>query len=772
MKKTFSLLVILFLTVSIFAQITEKIYRFDDPTISIYDNFKILSFKNTINCGLTGEPALPYQTVKILLSPSYKAVSIEFIGEDELTINTVNQIYPQQQSRPMSLDDENQFIKSEQIYNTNSFYPTIPTGKLITSYMNGYAFALSSFTPVRYNPVSGEIKIYRKVKIRITTEKSDESEFALQNLTNREDVKTQIASFAQNPEIVDEYISQKFGLEDYEMLIITSEDYFTNFDNLINFYLLRGIRTTITSIEDIYTGMTGVDLQDKIRNYIIDEYQNRNIKFVLLGGDIEIVPTRGFYAYVQSGDGYEDDNIPADLYYSALDGNWNNNGNSLFGETGEEDFLPEIAVGRFSFGNAEELENMIHKTISYQTNPVYGEFNNALFAGEWLFDNPYTVGSQYLEPLIGNQTENGYETTGIPETYNIQKLYEEIEPWDAQTLMDAINSGKQYVHHVGHADYDYVAFMYNDDITDSNFLGTNGIDHNYTIFHSHGCNCGGFDVNDCILERIVGIHNFAVAAIGNSRYGWFNEGQNEGPSLHLHREMMDALYKDKLYCIGQAFMDSKIETAPWITAPGQWEEGAMKWNFYDINLLGDPSLAVWTQEPISINAIYENTIQILSTSTTVNVSINSLPAANINCVIIKDGIIHGMSISDDNGIAEIVFFREFNSIGAATLVISGNNSKPVSYPITIENTTQINSIVEAEIKVYPNPAKDFITVEIIENDSHFSKLEIYNSVGQCVLIESVNEKLNKIDISKLARGNYVIRLSNGNKTSTTGFNKE
>ena len=66
-------------------------------------------------------------------------------------------------------------------------------------------------------------------------------------------------------------------------------------------------------------------------------------------GDVDVVPARGFYCYAVSGEGYEDYNIPADLYYSALDGNFDANNNNIFGEALHDscDLLPEIAVGRF-----------------------------------------------------------------------------------------------------------------------------------------------------------------------------------------------------------------------------------------------------------------------------------------------------------------------------------------------------------------------------------------------------------------------------------------
>ncbi len=264
-----------------------------------------------------------------------------------------------------------------------------------------------------------------------------------------------------------------------------------------------------------------------------------------------------------------------------------------------------------------------------------------------------------------------------------QKLYEINQSWSKNDLIAAINQGKQFVQHAGHANQTYVAYLSNSDITNSNFSGANGISHNYTFLQTHGCDCGAFDYNDCILEKMVTIQNFAAAVIGNSRYGWFNEGQTEGPAIHLQREMVDAMFHEKLNRLGAAFVEAKIQTAPWVTAPGQWEEGALRWNFYDINILGDPALAVFTDEPISIQTTYQNTLPLGVPSTSVTVMSEGSPMEDFRCAIFMDGILQGVGITDATGTAQIEFDPGFTTVGDAQLIVSGYNCLPTTYPITI-----------------------------------------------------------------------------------------
>jgi len=123
--------------------------------------------------------------------------------------------------------------------------------------------------------------------------------------------------------------------------------------------------------------------------------------------------------------------------------------------------------------------------------------------------------------------------------------------------------------------------------------------------YTHGCDCGAFDANDCIAERMVLIQNFLAGGVFNSRYGWFDQGTTEGPSAHLNREFVSALYNDTLanqiHELGSAHLMSKVKTAPWVTVPNEFEPGAQRWCHYDCNVLGDPVLWVFTENiPVGI----------------------------------------------------------------------------------------------------------------------------------------------------------------------------
>jgi hypothetical protein len=236
---------------------------------------------------------------------------------------------------------------------------------------------------------------------------------------------------------------------------------------------------------------------------------------------------------------------------------------------------------------------------------------------------------------------------------------------------------------VGRANTTYALRLSNPDITNASFSQVNGTAHNFTLVYSHGCICGAFDYSDCIAEKMVNINNFAVAVVMNSRYGWFNEGQTEGPSAHLHREFCDALYHQKESHIGMAHTISKIETSPWVNAPGQWEQGALRWCFYDCNVLGDAALNIWTDEPAVISADLPDTITMNETAVSVSILQNNILVEGLSCVFIKEGIIYGNAKTNAAGVAEIVFTTSLADTGQATIYVSGYNCVLHEYPVFV-----------------------------------------------------------------------------------------
>lgn len=681
MKHFLSVFTVLVMGLSAMAGEIVHTYHFGQPQFDQKAGYDVVRFNNTMMTNRAGEPLLPYHAIQLLLPAGEEAVAITVKKEGKVSIDGTFSLYPAQASRPLSKAKSTGFQKNEAVYASQTPYPAEEV-RFSTHYLNGHGFVFAAISPLEYVPADGKLSYYEHITVTVQTKPVKNASQLQSMLKSSPEVIETVSRLAQNPDMLSSYTHRSRQAGDFELLIITPQSYAGAFEPLTSLYLSKGDRSQIVTTEYIAANITGSDLQQKIRNLIIQKYQENQIETVLLGGDVELVPYRGFYCYVQSGSGYTDNGIPADLYYSGLDGNWNTDGDTKWGEIGEDDLLPDVGIGRLPFSNATELASLLNKSIKYQTQPVLGEFTKTLLAGEHLYDNPNTEGSDYLDLLVGLRNDNGYTTNGIPANYNIQTLYDEVQYWSGADLRNAINQGKQFVHHVGHASQTYVAKWSNSDITNANFAQTNGVIHNYALFHTHGCDCGSFDYNDCILERMVNIDNFAAAVIGNSRYGWFNEGQTEGPAAHLHREMTDAIFTDRIAALGLALTEAKVMTAPWVNAPGQWEEGALRWNFYDLNILGDPALHVWSAEPRTTTVDYSPELVLGTTETTAMVSVDGLPLSNAVCSVLMNGQLIGRALTGGNGVAVIPFDVPVTEIGNAQLIISGYNCLTTALPLT------------------------------------------------------------------------------------------
>ena len=677
MKKLSLILTLLAASLFTQAETIEHIYHFNQPVIIEHDGYQQIGFQGCLPYGTVGEPTLPWQSVSLMLPQGQEAVSVNVELFDFVEMEGAFNLYPVQQPRPISCKKEIPFAKNEALYLSETAYPTRSFGKVSTQYLNGVAFAFSGFTPVQYTPATGKVRYAQTVKVSIETATSRDDHSRKLWLTPENEAS--IMRLAQNENVLSTYNKRGRELGGYDMLVITSEEWIPRFGEYLNLYNDKGIRTRIVDLEDIYASMEGRDPQEQIRNYIIQEYENNGIQMVSLGGDVSIVPFRPLYCYAQEGD---EDQLPADMYYACLDGTLNDDGDDRWGEVGEDDLLPELGIGRLPFNNEAQFETIMHKTFSYLQTPVLGEFTSPILGAEHLGDGYY--GSEDMERLIGENKDFDYTTYGYPEDYNFKRYYATpTMNWSGSAFKNVIGTGGQYVHHVGHANTDVVASWNMGAMGDNFFAGNDGINHNYMLFHSHGCICGDFS-HACILEKMVTINTGFVVTTGNSRYGWYMPW-GDGMAAHIHREMVDAYCHDLIPSIGMALREGKIASAPWVAIPieeGQEENGYLRWNIYCLNVLGDGALCPWFEEPFTPNVVYEQGMRTGTTATTVNVNQYGTPLSNF-CVSLFDGeTLLGRGITDENGNAELFFDTPLEVIGEMRLTVTGQSAWPQVFEVT------------------------------------------------------------------------------------------
>lgn len=99
---------------------------------------------------------------------------------------------------------------------------------------------------------------------------------------------------------------------------------------------------------------------------------------------------------------------------------------------------------------------------------------------------------------------------------------------------------------------------------------------------------------------------------------------------------------------------------------------------------------------------------------------------------------------------------------AVKLVITNTvdyDSVEVNGYITVVNSTSINEVEKHNIKIYPNPVKDNLFIDLNKSDLTINKVELYNELGQIVLTNMVEgQKQVEFNVEGFAKGVYFVNL--------------
>jgi len=159
----------------------------------------------------------------------------------------------------------------------------------------------------------------------------------------------------------------------------------------------------------------------------------------------------------------------------------------------------------------------------------------------------------------------------------------------------------------------------------------------------------------------------------------------------------------------------------------------------------------------------------------INVGVNPAPIINLgNDTILQNG--EYLTLDAGNN-----FSNYYWSTGESTQSIEVNytDSFIVSVidnfgcigidTIYVEFTTDISKVENEEIRVFPNPANEYIFIS--SNNSTLEKVEIYDAIGRQILNKTINSVEANIPILNLPEGLYFVRSYTQNKIYVNIFSK-
>ncbi len=306
---------------------------------------------------------------------------------------------------------------------------------------------------------------------------------------------------------------RQLSLGNLEALIITSNDLFPEALLLARMKNSSGISTIVRTVEWIYSNYQGRDKPEKIRAFIKDMVNEYGIKFVIIFGDADKVPTRevwvpdGAYDYDPSIDG---STVATDLYYADLDYSWDDNGDGLWGDLRYDrvDGLPDVIVGRIPVSNESEARAYLEKLARYK--PSSDWFNNVLLIGSDTFMTGWPEG-EYLSDYI---------TRFIWANFSVTKLYETAGNLTLPMLIHQINKGYGLINYDGHGDVNAWIISLGSIYAMDNALQQINREHLSIIF-SMACLTARFDDRDSIGEAFVlNPNGGAIGYVGATRLSW------------------------------------------------------------------------------------------------------------------------------------------------------------------------------------------------------------------------------------------------------------
>jgi len=117
------------------------------------------------------------------------------------------------------------------------------------------------------------------------------------------------------------------------------------------------------------------------------------------------------------------------------------------------------------------------------------------------------------------------------------------------------------------------------------------------------------------------------------------------------------------------------------------------------------------------------------------------------------------------------FFVRFDGFSSADLTDNNAANNTAKVNVEIDCATSIHKFTKTAINVYPNPAKNNITVNF-EATASEGTLSIVDAMGRTIITQNVtkNTTAYTLDISNLNTGAYFVEFVSGAIRGTTKFN--
>jgi hypothetical protein len=658
-----------------------------------YQSLLIPGGGRTSNLGWAEVPTFG----RFIAVPQDAEVQIEVLEYTARTLSGHN-IYPaQEQPVDKAGAPEPEFVKDQEFYQRNQFYPDRVAFVEEPKIIRGCPVSLFILSPVQYNPATQQLNVCSHMKVKISfvggtglfidpSHRSPYFEPLYQNLL------LNYSSLGAPPQLG--------GKTDTgcDFLIITHPDFQAWAESLAFWKNLTGISTWVKN-----TTETGSDT-GSIRSYIQNAYDTWTPppSFLLLVGDAEFIPV--FYRTDHPYDGYK---TATDLYYVTVDGS---------------EWFPDIFMGRIAVDSVFQAETVISKILNYQRDPISSpsSFYDKILIASYFQDRNF---DGYADRFF-LQTSERVRDFMLTQDYDAERCYINTEgsnpqyyyygipippdlTWDGDSIQinNAINNGVFLVSHrdhgggVGWGDPAY----YVDNV---NSLANQD---RLPIVFSINCETGHFDneTDDPGFETPFGSLYFceafqrkanggAVGVFGHTRvsYSGYNDELCKGlydgiwtdfdpsyPNMGSTNPISHTLFRmGALLDFGRFWVYDKYYLTDGAGYPWWSSVFVTQVTFEMFHYFGDPTMEMWTSLPETLNIDHSDTILTGSTAVSVAATSMGVPVESVLVCLMNDEI-YQRDYTDAGG--EVTFSCTTTIEGDLYVTATKHNYRPCQGLITI-----------------------------------------------------------------------------------------
>jgi len=613
---------------------------------------------------VVGSPKLPVikKLIEVPLNATYE---LEVLNENFIEINLADYdisdlMMPAQPPLSKNIDnpEDEVFVFDQNAYMVNDFWGPERINVVDLGVVRGVRLARVEVAPIYYNPVQNKIKVYTEIEVKVKfkdgnvqatiAEKEDKfspyHEGIFQQLINYKPLNTKEL-------IMDEPVTY---------IIVSDPMFATALEPFVEWKTKKGFQVVEAYTDDPNVGST----TSSIKSYLEDFYENPPAgynpqSFVLIVGDVAQVPT-----FNGTAGGHV-----SDLYYFTYDG--------------ASDLFPECYYGRFSANNLSELQPQIDKTLEYE---------QYLFPDPSFLDEVVMVAGSDAGHIMWSNGQINYGTTYYFNAAHglLSHTYLQPEPGGSnysQSIRQNISDGVSFGNYTAHCS----TMGWADPSFNIGHIAQLTNQSKYPLLIGNCCSSVEFQTS-CFGEEILRAENKgAIGYIGgsNSTYWdedfWFGVGYESIATNPTYNS-------DNLGAYDRTFHDNGEPLEEWYVTQGQMTPAGnyavtqagssletYYWEIY--HLMGDPSLMIYFSQPPETTANYQGLMPLAADNFTVNTDPYGYVA------ISKDGVLHGVGIADDTGLADVTMFDPITVPGEADVIITGQNLKPFMGTVTVASPT-------------------------------------------------------------------------------------